>query len=80
MRIRPYSEYRLYMPGHRCSYLPVACNVSSEESILACVTAVKDGFGREGELDGILVYFASDASSYCTGQTIYVDGGSTLVL
>ena len=37
-------------------------------------------FGQEGELDGILVYFASDASGYCTGQTIYVDGGSTLVV
>ena len=37
-------------------------------------------FGREGELDGILLYFASDASSYCTGQTIYVDGGSTILL
>lgn len=37
-------------------------------------------FGREGELDGILLYFASDASSYCTGQTIFVDGGSTILL
>lgn len=37
-------------------------------------------FGDSGELDGILIYFASDASSYCTGQTIYVDGGMTSVL
>ncbi len=37
-------------------------------------------FGKEGELDGILIYFASDASSYCTGQTIYIDGGSTMIL
>ena len=37
-------------------------------------------FGREGELDGLLIYYASDASSYCTGQTLYVDGGSTLLL
>ena len=34
-------------------------------------------FGREGELDGILIYLASDASSFCTGQVIYVDGGQT---
>lgn len=34
-----------------------------------------DRWGRDGELDGILIYFASDASSYTTGQTIAVDGG-----
>lgn len=37
-------------------------------------------FGKDGDLDGILLYFASDASSYCTGQTIYVDGGLTMLL
>ena len=34
-------------------------------------------FGNEGELDGILIYFASDSSSFCTGQVVYVDGGQT---
>ena len=34
-------------------------------------------FGLEGELDGILIYLASDASSFCTGQVIYIDGGQT---
>ena len=37
----------------------------------------KGRFGLEGELDGILIYFASDASSFCTGQIVYVDGGQT---
>lgn len=31
--------------------------------------------GKTGEMDGIAVYFASDASSYTTGQAISIDGG-----
>ncbi|WP_210494831.1 SDR family NAD(P)-dependent oxidoreductase [Pantoea ananatis] len=37
-------------------------------------------FGHSGELDGALVYLASDASSYTNAEIITVDGGMTAML
>lgn len=35
-------------------------------------------FGIPDDLDGIVVFLASSASNYITGQTIFVDGGYTI--
>lgn len=35
--------------------------------------------GQPGELKGVAVFLAADASNYITGQTIVVDGGMTIV-
>ncbi len=35
--------------------------------------------GRDGELDGAVLYFASDASTYTTGQLLSIDGGWTAI-
>ena len=35
--------------------------------------------GKQGELDGAVLYFASDASSYTNGQLLLIDGGWTTI-
>ncbi|MBO1305074.1 SDR family NAD(P)-dependent oxidoreductase [Enterococcus sp. 669A] len=35
--------------------------------------------GKQGELNGTIIYFSSDGASYTTGQFIVIDGGGTIV-
>jgi gluconate 5-dehydrogenase len=35
--------------------------------------------GQPGEIKGVVLFLASAASGYITGQTIVVDGGATIV-
>ncbi|MEM7194297.1 MAG: SDR family oxidoreductase [Pseudomonadota bacterium] len=54
---------------------PVFSDPDREEAI-----AAQTAIGRNGKLEdlcGPMIFFASSASSYITGQTLYIDGGFT---
>jgi len=65
------------------AYFPseMTAGVVDDEGFLASMKAYcpMGRPGRDGELDGALIYFASDASSYTTGQLLTVDGGWTTI-
>lgn len=64
-------------PGFFHSRLADAIIEQAEASIKARSPIPR--VGAEGELKGVAVFLASDASNYITGQTIVVDGGRTIV-
>ncbi len=53
-------------------------SMASHGNELAATTPMKR-VGQAGELKGVAVFLAADASSYITGQTLVVDGGMTIV-
>jgi gluconate 5-dehydrogenase len=63
-------------PGYFHSRLADAAIEMSEASIRA--TSPIPRVGDAGELKGVAVFLAADASNYITGQTIVVDGGRTI--
>jgi gluconate 5-dehydrogenase len=64
-------------PGFFHSRLADAAIEYAEPSIKARNPIAR--VGEAGELKGVAVFLASDASNYITGQTIVVDGGRTIV-
>lgn len=58
---------------------PMAQRAANDESILSFIKTKQplDGgrIGKSEDLDGLALYFMSDASAFTTGQVIAVDGG-----
>jgi NAD(P)-dependent dehydrogenase (short-subunit alcohol dehydrogenase family) len=63
-------------PGFFHSRLADGAIAITEPSIKA--TSPIPRVGEAGELKGVAVFLAADASNYITGQTIVVDGGRTI--
>ena len=63
-------------PGFFHSRLADGAIAMNEESIKASSPIPR--VGEAGELKGVAVFLAADASDYITGQTIIVDGGRTI--
>ncbi len=78
-----WAQYGITVNAIGPAYFPSEMTNSSlgDENFLALIKASNPMGrpGRTGELDGAIVYFASDASSYTTGQILWIDGGWTAV-
>ncbi len=66
------------MQLHRASSAPTStptCSINSPRGHELLMRTPMGRFGKTEELVGSVVYLASDAASFVTGQTIVVDGG-----
>jgi NAD(P)-dependent dehydrogenase (short-subunit alcohol dehydrogenase family) len=63
-------------PGFFPSRMTERVLEAAQEQIEASVPMGR--VGREGELKGVAVFLASEASGYITGHTVVVDGGGTI--
>jgi gluconate 5-dehydrogenase len=79
-----YGEYGVrcnaLLPGAFPNASPEAFNSTQDEELLQDLVnrTVLGRVGRVEDLSGALIFLASDASSYVTGQEIVVDGGWTV--
>ena len=78
-----WAKYNITVNAIGPAYFPseMTASVVEDEQFLGAVRLYcpMGRVGREGELDGAIVYFASDASSYTTGQLLTIDGGWTTI-
>jgi gluconate 5-dehydrogenase len=64
-------------PGYLKTELNRALIADPEFNAWICRRTPAGRWGELDELKGLAVFLASDASSFITGQIIYVDGGLT---
>ncbi len=74
-----FDNIRINMLAPALVETPMSERASKNETILEFIKTKQplDGGrnGRPEDLDGAAIYFMSDASTFTTGQTLYVDGG-----
>lgn len=74
-----FDNIRINMLASALVETPMSERASKNETILEFIKTKQplDGGrnGRPEDLDGAAIYFMSDASTFTTGQTLYVDGG-----
>lgn len=75
-----WAEYNIRVnavaPGFFPSRMSEGVIAHHEDEMTATIPLKR--LGREGELKGAVLFLASDAASYITGQVLVVDGGATL--
>ena len=57
---------------------PMTAHSSDEDRVTWISNTPLGRLGQPGDLQGAVVYLASDASAYVTGHDLVVDGGYTL--